>query len=71
MVKIFVDCVGCGAEFNILEAKWCEHEGGQTKVCPRCGVCACDKKGDFAVVNLVPPIKDISALYVPRSYVVK
>lgn len=69
-MKILVDCVKCGREFNILEAKWCEHyhnKGGGTKVCPHCGACACDKKDTFVEVRLDPPIKGISVLLLRRE----
>ncbi|MBA7505075.1 hypothetical protein ES706_03738 [subsurface metagenome] len=69
-MKIIVDCVRCGREFDILEAKWCGHyynRGDGTKVCPHCGACACDQKDNLVEVRLDPPIRGIGVLYLKRE----
>ena len=36
-----VKCLTCGVEFDLIKAKWCEHEPTCTKVCPN-GHCICE-----------------------------
>lgn len=65
-MRIFVDCVNCGKEFDIAKAENCKHDykdGHRSKVCPHCGKCACafmaEGNAPFGVVELSPPIKGI------------
>lgn len=69
-MKIFVDCVHCGEEFDILTAKSCQH-GTPTCVCPHCEKCACGKDlTGYVGVKLNPPIRGIDYLIVKREMVI-
>lgn len=65
-LKIIVECVSCLSDFDILEAKWCKHDGA-TKVCPNCGECACDTervlKAGFTLSIIDPSIKGICGIW--------
>lgn len=41
-----VRCPSCTGRFELFGANWCGCDGAdRSKVCPRCGVCACNSPG--------------------------
>lgn len=76
-MKIFVDCVNCGKEFDILTAKGCSHQNEErtegTKVCPHCEKCACDALAPFdstehEIIQLEPSIQGVGYLIVKKEF---
>lgn len=67
IMKILVDCVNCGLEFDILIAKPCECVEYGSFVCSYCGKCACDADlSGWEAVTLSKPISGIKEIFVKR-----